>query len=31
MFESVKSTRAHSVYRRSLLYETVRRHSKVVK
>ncbi len=30
-FESVKSTRAYRLYRESLLYDTVRRHGKVVK
>jgi SAM-dependent methyltransferase len=31
MFESAKSTRAYSLYRHSLIYDTVRRHGKVLK
>ena len=31
MFDSLKSTRAYSVYRHSLLYDTVRKHGKVLK
>jgi SAM-dependent methyltransferase len=31
MFESMKSTRAYRLYRHSLIYDTVRRHGKVVK
>jgi len=31
MFDSLKSTHAYQVYRHSLLYDTVRRHGKVIK
>ena len=31
MFESIKSTPAYKLYRQSLIYDTVRKHGKVLK